>query len=229
MDDNRFDTVVRSFANRRSRRALVGSLLGGGTALLAAYLRIPGAAARRNTKVAGEPCRHDDECVAADTALICAWNGYGYDGDLNCCALDGSRCANDAGCCGLGACVRGFCAGSGRIASAGSGGIATANAQGGSVAIGNVNSGGNVGNAIGVRNTRGNVAVSGGSVSNQTAISVDASSGQAIADASGGSGNFAGGGAWRPDARCPAYCLPGPARCPDCSAGYCTAGGYCGS
>ncbi len=229
MDDRQFDDAVRSFASRRSRRALVGGLVGGGAALLASYLRLPSAAARRNTAFAGDPCRHDDQCVAADTALICAWNGYGHDGDLNCCALDGSRCADDAGCCGYGACLRGFCAGSSRTASAGSGGIATADASGGSVSIGNINSGGNVGNTVGVGNTRGNVAVTGGSVSNQTAISVDASGGQAIADASGGSGNIAGGGSWRPGSRCPGYCFPGPSRCPDCSAGYCTVGGYCGS
>lgn len=229
MDDRRFDSVVRSFASRRSRRTLVGSLLGGGAALAASSLRLPGAAARRDTKTAGEPCRHDDQCFAADTALICAWNGYGYDGDLNCCALDGSRCGNDAGCCGYGSCIRGFCAGSSGSASAGSGGIATANAQGGNVSIGNINSGGNVGNSIGVGNTRGNVSVGGGSVSNQTSVAIDASGGQAIADASGGSGNIAGGGFWGPGSRCPNYCLPGPARCPDCSAGYCSAGGYCGS
>ena len=230
MDDRRFDHVVRSFASYGSRRALVGALLGGGAALVASALRLPGAVARRSTKTAGEPCRHDDQCYAADTALFCGWNGYGHDGQLNCCAYDGSRCGDDAGCCGYGVCSRGFCTGSGVSASAGSGGIATANAQGGSVFIGDVNSGGNVGNTIGVGNTRGNVAVDGGTVSNTTSIAVDASGGQAIADASGGSGNIAGSGAvLGPGAPCPGYCLPGPAACASCSAGYCNRWGDCGS
>ena len=41
MDDRRFDNVVRSLARHRSRRSLVGSLLGGVVALLAAHLRLP--------------------------------------------------------------------------------------------------------------------------------------------------------------------------------------------
>jgi len=64
-------------------------------------------------------------------------------------------------------------------ASAGNGGTANADASGGTVSIGNVNSGGNSGN------------------NNDTNISVDASGGTANADASGGDGNvaIAGGGA----------------------------------
>lgn len=191
MDDRRFDNVARSLASLGSRRALVGALLGGGAAALASSLRLPGAMARRNSLGAGDPCRHDDQCVAADTALYCDWNGFGYDGQLNCCAYAGSRCSDDSGCCGYSVCAGGWCTGGG--ASAGSGGIATADAQGGSVSIGNINSGGNVGNTIRVGNTSGNVAVDGGFVSNDTSIAVDAGGGQAIADASGGSGNIAGG------------------------------------
>jgi hypothetical protein len=147
--------------------------------------------------VAGQTCRHDDECYAADTALYCDWNGFGYDGQLNCCAYDGSRCGDDTECCGYSICSGGFCAG-GQSASAGSGGIATADAQGGAVSIGDINSGGNVGNTIAVGDNRGNVAVDGGTVSNTTDISVDAGGGQAIADASGGSGNIAGDGTGGP-------------------------------
>ena len=53
------------------------------------------------------------------------------------------------------------------IASAGNGGVATSAASGGAVSIGDVNSGGNAGNAIGVGDTwGGNVGVDGGSVGN---------------------------------------------------------------
>ena len=99
-------------------------------------------------------------------------------------------------------------------ADAGSGGTADAAATGGAVVIGNVNSGANAGNQIEVNQlstgkilcftpdgkavvevpTRlsapaGNVQVSGGNVSNDTDIAVDASGGTASADASGGDDN----------------------------------------
>jgi hypothetical protein len=78
------------------------------------------------------------------------------------------------------------------VATAGSGGVATASASGGAVAIGDVNSGGNVGSAIGVGDTSGGpVAVDGGFISNLTDLGVTASGGTAIADASGGNYNLA--------------------------------------
>jgi hypothetical protein len=76
-------------------------------------------------------------------------------------------------------------------ASAGSGGYATASSNGGAVAIGDVNSGGNAGNAIGVGDTVGAVGVDGGSVANLTDIGVTANGGTAISDASGGDYNLA--------------------------------------
>jgi hypothetical protein len=78
------------------------------------------------------------------------------------------------------------------IASAGNGGVATASANGGAVSIGNVNSGGNVGNAIAVGDTFGpDPAVYGGDVFNATTLDVSVDGGTAIADASGGSYNLA--------------------------------------
>jgi hypothetical protein len=78
------------------------------------------------------------------------------------------------------------------IASAGSGGVATASASGGAVSIGNVNSGGNVGNAIAVGDTYGpDPIVYGGDVFNATTLDVSVDGGTAIADASGGSYNIA--------------------------------------
>src|SRR3712207_1347056 len=77
-------------------------------------------------------------------------------------------------------------------ATAGSGGYATASANGGVVVMGDFNFGGNVGNAISVGNTYGPVWIDGGNVSNSTTIDITADGGTAIADASGGSGNIAG-------------------------------------
>ncbi|MBW3632654.1 MAG: hypothetical protein KY456_06470 [Chloroflexi bacterium] len=78
------------------------------------------------------------------------------------------------------------------IASAGTGGIATASANGGAVVIGDVNSGGNAGSAIGVGDTWGGpVFVDGGAIGNVTDIGISASGGTAIADASGGDYNLA--------------------------------------
>jgi hypothetical protein len=80
-----------------------------------------------------------------------------------------------------------------QIASAGNGGVATASADGGVVLIGDINSGGNAGNAIAVGDTTwGSVKVDGGNVINSTGITVTADGGTGIADASGGNGNLAG-------------------------------------
>jgi len=77
-------------------------------------------------------------------------------------------------------------------ASSGNGGVATASASGGAASLGDVNSGGNAGNAIGVGDTYGGpVGVDGGSVANSTDIGISANGGTAIADASGGNYNLA--------------------------------------
>jgi hypothetical protein len=77
------------------------------------------------------------------------------------------------------------------VASSGNGGVATSSANGGAVSLGDVNSGGNAGNAIGVGDTYGTVAVDGGAVGNSTDLSVSANGGTAISDASGGDYNLA--------------------------------------
>ena len=76
-------------------------------------------------------------------------------------------------------------------ASAGNGGVATSAANGGVVSIGDVNSGGNAGNAIGIGDTWGEVGVYGGDVTNLTDVSISANGGTAISDASGGDYNLA--------------------------------------
>ena len=107
MDHRRFDTVARSMAHHRSRRAIVGSLLGGSLALLTAHLRLPRAAARQGYSVQGAPCIDDSQCIGADT-LFCAYNGFGSAGAA-CCAPIGGSCFDAAGCCGPATCYNGHC------------------------------------------------------------------------------------------------------------------------
>ena len=195
MDDRRFDNWARTLAETGSRRRVLGGLAGiGGAALLGAFRRgASDVAAHHGSSGPGDPCRDDRQCLGADAPLVCAWNGFDYDGDLNCCTYEGNRCGFDEACCGLAACVNGICnSGGSSSSSAGSGGISTASADGGTVFVGDVNSGGNAGNTIGIGNTRGNVSVDGGYVSNETDVSVSADGGVAIADSAGGSGNVAG-------------------------------------
>jgi hypothetical protein len=77
------------------------------------------------------------------------------------------------------------------VAAAGNGGTATASGNGGAAAIGDVNSGGNVGSAIGVGDSWGDVSVGGGAIANSTSASVELDGGTGIADASGGEYNIA--------------------------------------
>ena len=82
--------------------------------------------------------------------------------------------------------------GTGDIASAGNGGVATSSASGGAVSVGDINSGGNACNAIGIGDTWGGpVGADGGSCLNTTALDITANGGTAIADASGGDYNLA--------------------------------------
>src|SRR5918993_225798 len=195
MDDRRFDNWARAVAGLGFPRRGLGGLVGGGGAAPLGGFQSGGSGvtAHHGSSGPGDPCRHDDQCLGADAPLVCAWNGFDYDGDLNCCTYEGNRCGFDEACCGLASCVSGFC-NSATTAGAGSGGIASADAQGGTVFVGDINSGGNVGNTIGIGNTQGSVRIDGGNVSNVTDVSVSADGGMAVADASGGAGNVAGDG-----------------------------------
>ncbi len=65
-------------------------------------------------------------------------------------------------------------------------------ANGGAVSIGDINSGGNACNAIGVGDTWGGpVGADGGQLLNMTELGITANGGTAIADASGGDYNLA--------------------------------------
>jgi hypothetical protein len=78
------------------------------------------------------------------------------------------------------------------VASAGNGGVATASADGGAVSVGDINSGGNVCNAIGIGDTIGpDPAVYGGDCLNTTDLGIAVDGGTSIADASGGNYNLA--------------------------------------
>lgn len=71
------------------------------------------------------------------------------------------------------------------IQAAGNGGTAECAANGGAVAAGDVNSGGNAGNQINVGDTfNGDVLVSGGAIANATDLSVAVNGGVAVCDAS---------------------------------------------
>ena len=74
---------------------------------------------------------------------------------------------------------------------AGNGGSANASANGGAMATGDFNTGGNVGTAIGVGDTWGTVMVDGGDMANSTNFNATLNGGTAIADASGGDYNIA--------------------------------------
>lgn len=75
-------------------------------------------------------------------------------------------------------------------AAAGNGGTADGLANGGAAALGDLNSGGNLGNVLGLGNTGGG-EISGGSVANATDLNAALDGGTGIADASGGEYNIA--------------------------------------
>ena len=81
MDGRQFDNVARTLARRRSRRGLLGGLAAG---LLAARDR-SSTLAQGMFLGPGDPCYDNAQCRGADAPLVCADNGFDYDGALNCC------------------------------------------------------------------------------------------------------------------------------------------------
>lgn len=112
MDERRFDTLARSLAKSTSRRGGLRWLAGTGATLLALARGNGGAAAQSWGRIAGDPCWDSNQCLAADAPLVCADNGFAYDGPLNCCTYEGSRCGAAEHCCGTA-----YCDASGRCAS----------------------------------------------------------------------------------------------------------------
>lgn len=110
MDDRRFDSLARALAGQAPRRGVLRTLAGGAVAgVLAAARGGFGASAHHGVLGPGDPCRDSSQCVGADAPLVCADNGYDYDGPLNCCAYEGSNCGFNEACCGSALCVGGIC------------------------------------------------------------------------------------------------------------------------
>ena len=107
MEDQRFDSWTRALARPGSRRRLVRGVLGGGALLTAARRGLSDAAAHHGSSGPGDPCRSNDQCVAADAPMVCDWNGYGN--GLSCCTYEGSNCGDDSWCCGSNLCIGGRC------------------------------------------------------------------------------------------------------------------------
>ena len=91
--------------------------------------------------------------------------------------------------------------GNGGNAAAGNGGVAVAEANGGMIDLDDINSGNNRGNTIAVSTGSSpcgygpsNVAINGGTVSNETTLRLSADGGIAVANANGGDDNVAVGG-----------------------------------
>ena len=138
------------------------TILVGGLFGRASNVRIDGGAVRNATTIA----------ISADGGTAVA-NANGGDNNI---AVGGS----------------GGIIGNGGDAAAGNGGVAVAEANGGAVTVGDINSGGNRGNTIVVEGVQGgNVAVSGGTVTNETTIDISADGGTAVSNANGGDGNIA--------------------------------------
>src|SRR5688500_9685954 len=103
--------LARSLASSTSRRGGLRWLAGMGGMLLAVARGNGGAAAQAWGRTAGDACWDSDQCLAADAPLVCADNGFAYDGPLNCCTYEGSRCGADEHCCGTAYCdANGRCA-----------------------------------------------------------------------------------------------------------------------
>ena len=99
MDDLRFDNIARAVAGHGSRRALLRGLAGIG-AMLAWSRSVRRASAQPGTLGPGDACYDDSQCapsVMDYSSLVCADNGFDYDGPLNCCTGAGWFCFSDEG------------------------------------------------------------------------------------------------------------------------------------
>jgi hypothetical protein len=259
MDQQRFDSLTRAMATGSSRRKGIRLLAGAGAAVFA-YVRgeAPGASARAQFLTAGDPCYDSSQCRAADTPLICADNGFDYDGPLNCCTYEQGRCFADEGCCGTAVCVNGFCAasptylGPGDLCQNSSQCLAAdaplycdyvaatddyrcCTVDGGRCSWD--------GNCCGYNTCSGGFCGSTPApYPSCTGEGCDCYQGTYDPDPcdqglvcclySDTNGTclplYTCTGSGAPGDDCPRYCLPGPTQCPSCVSGYCTAAGVCG-
>ena len=198
MDDRRFDSWTRSLAEDTSRRKLLRGLAGGVVAWFMAARNLPGAAAHHGTATYGDPCRKDSDCGAADAQLVCADNGFAYDGPLNCCGYEQNPCNGDESCCGQLVCYQSTCLDPSQAAPPPVVPPCTAE------------------NCPCTTNTanpcdQGLVCCGGSDPTQGTCIPLYSCTGYGL-----------------PGETCPAYCLPGPTQCGSCVSGYCTIDGVCG-
>ena len=107
MDEQRFDTWTRAFAQPGSRRRLMRAMIGAGAAFAATRRGLSDVAAHHGSAGPGDPCRKTSQCLGADAPLVCDWNGHGN--GLHCCTYEGNRCGFNKACCGFATCIGGYC------------------------------------------------------------------------------------------------------------------------
>ncbi|HEX2283048.1 MAG TPA: hypothetical protein VHG52_14915 [Thermomicrobiales bacterium] len=112
MHDQRFDRLTRGLAAGMSRRGGLRMLVGAGAALLAAA-RGREVSADHGSLPFGSACYADEQCDQTGvypSQVICANNGFDYDGPYNCCVIEDGPCNTDEHCCWNLACRGGYCA-----------------------------------------------------------------------------------------------------------------------
>lgn len=198
MDDQKFDRWTRSIAEHASRRRVLRGLAGGVVAWFVAARNLPGTAAHHGTATYGDPCRKDSDCGAADAQLVCADNGFDYDGPLNCCGYAQNPCNSDESCCGQLVCYQSTCLDP---------------SQANPPPVVPPCTGENCPCTPNTANPcdQGLVCCGGSDPTQGTCMPLYSCTGYGL-----------------PGETCPAYCLPGPTQCGSCVSGYCTIDGVCG-
>jgi hypothetical protein len=104
VDDRAFDRLTRVVANGASRRGVLRGLAGV-LALVTLGSRTPAIAAQGWLRLS-DPCYDDSQCAQTQMSqIVCADNGFDYDGPLNCCVYDYGICDQDEDCCGALVCI----------------------------------------------------------------------------------------------------------------------------
>ena len=105
MEERRFDDMTRVLARSGSRRAIAGALLAAAGALLGRP-----ATAQSGWIPLGGACVSTGQCAQSGDLdyVYCGDNGFGYDGEFNCCRYAG-LCQADEHCCGASFCYQGQC------------------------------------------------------------------------------------------------------------------------
>jgi hypothetical protein len=106
MDGRQFDGLARSLGCSRSRRNVIGVLVATAAALLSGKR----AGAQQGWVPVGGACFNTGQCIQDGDfiSIFCDDNGFGYDGQTNCCRYQG-YCQADEECCGTSFCYQGQC------------------------------------------------------------------------------------------------------------------------